>query len=130
MRLIGAGQQLESALSVIRGERPHGELLAELDRVHKALLGTEGAELPDLAGRQEEHDEERVEDRGRRLEEVVVVARHELPDLVHERAEPRATDDGCDQARGEREVEEQQDDRDEHAEPAPEHVRDVQPAAA
>src|SRR5439155_22525493 len=71
-----------------------------------------------------------IEDRGGGLEKVVVVARHELAELVDERAEAGPAHYRGDEACGGGEIEEQQDDRDEHPETAPEDMRDVQTAAA
>jgi hypothetical protein len=120
---------LERTIAIIRRQRAAREPLRELDGVDEALLGTQGAKAPDLAGREEEDDEERVEDRRGRLEDVVVVRGHELSKLVDERPKASAARDGRDQARGRHRLEEQQDDRDEHPEAAPEHMRDVQAAA-
>src|SRR5205814_8169729 len=79
---------------------------------------------------EEENDEERVEDRRGGLEEVVVVARHELAEFVDERAEAGPAHYRGDEACGRGEIEKEQHDRDEHPETAPEDVRDVQTAAA
>jgi len=128
--LIGGGQQAERMVAVVRGEGAHRELLGELDSVDQALLGAQAAESPDLARCEEEDHEERIEDRGRRSEEVIVVTRHELPELVDERAKPGSADDRRDQTRRGGQIQEQQGDRDEHPEPAPEHMGDVQASAA
>src|SRR5438477_51455 len=117
-------------LSVAGGERPGRELLGKLDGIDEALLRAERAKSADLARREEEDDEERIEDRGRRLEEVVVVRRHELAELVDERAEAGPAHYRGDEARGRGQIQEQQDNRDEHPEPAPKHMRDVQTATA
>src|SRR5438477_1373080 len=117
-------------LSVAGGERSGRELLGKHDGVDEALLWAERAESPDLARREEEDHEERVEDRGGGLEEVVVVRRDELAELVDERAEAGPAHYRGDEARGRGQIQEKQDDRDEHPEPTPENMRDVQTAAA
>jgi hypothetical protein len=96
----------------------------------EAFLGTRAAKSPDLAGREEEDHEEHLEDGGRGLEEVVLVRRDELAELVDEGAETGATDHGCSEPRARREVQKQKKDRDEHSETAPQHLGDVQPTAA
>src|SRR5438445_7253032 len=130
MRLIRAGQQLECAIPLLRAQRSRRKPLRKLDSVHEALLWTKRAESPDLARCEEEDHEERIEDRGGGLEEVVVVRSHELPELVDERAEAGPADHRGDEACGGGQINEQQNDRDEHPEAAPEDVRDVQTAAA
>ncbi len=80
VRLVRARQQLDRTVPIVRGQRPAREPLGNLDGVDQAFLGAKRAKSPDLAGREEEDHKDRVEDRGRRLEEVVVVTRHELPE--------------------------------------------------
>ena len=94
--LVRRREQSHSTIAVFRGQRAHRELLRQLDRVDEALLGREGTESPDLARREEQDHEERIQDRGGGLEEVVAVGRDELPELVDERAKPGAADESCD----------------------------------
>ncbi len=76
---------------------------------------------------QEGEDENPVDQRNGRAIEVVVVRGHELADLVDERAKTESGDDG----RGmlDRSVEkcQQEHQRQEHQQAAPQHVRDVDP---
>src|SRR5207247_11230672 len=97
MRLVGSVHKLERTIALVRGESAYRKLLGELDGVDETLLGTEGAESAYLPSREEQDDEQRVDERGRRLEEVVVVRRDELSELVDERAKPRTADPGRDE---------------------------------
>src|SRR5262249_38693469 len=65
-----------------------------------------------------------------RLEEVVVVPRHELPDLVDERAEADAAQDGREFHRAAIEIGDQEENGRGHHQAAPEHVADVEEASA
>ncbi len=67
--------------------------------------------------------------RDRGPEEVVVVGRDELADLVDECAEPEARDDRGHVLDRPIEIGQQQDQGDEHQGAAPQHVRDVELAA-
>ncbi len=63
---------------------------------------------------------------GGRLEEIVVVRRDELPQLVDEEAEADAAEDRPDAPHDGVEEREEEDDRDQHPGPAPQQMRDVQ----
>src|SRR5712691_8983123 len=130
MSRVCSRREPERMISVVRGERAHRESLGELDRVDEALLRTEGAEPPDLTSGQEEDDEQRIDEGGRGLEEIVVVRSHELAELVDEGAEPRTTDQHRDDTRRRREEQQEENDRDEHSETAPERVGNMQTVAA
>ena len=127
---IGVSEQLERTRSIGLAELARHQRLGELDRVYEALPRAQPAKPADLPDGEEHHGEEDVHERGRGLEEVVVVRRDELPELVDERAESSATDDRREQAGERREEEQEQTEGDEHSESAPQNVRDVQPAAS
>jgi hypothetical protein len=59
-----------------------------------------------------------------------VVGRHELPDLIDERAEAQPGDDSRNVLDGPVEVRQQEQERGEHEQAAPQHVGDVDPAGA
>ena len=101
--------------------------LERLDGVEHRLVGPERAEL-DRAEREVHHDEHDVDERDRRLEEVVDVAGDELAELVDEPAEPRAAEEGDERPREGRQIGDREDDRDRHHQRTPDRVRDVERA--
>ena len=94
-----------------------------------ASSGRNVAEL-DRSEREVHHDEHDVDERDRRLEEVVHVAGDELAELVDEPAEPGAAEERDEGARERRQIRDREDDRDRHHQRAPDRVRDVQRAVA
>jgi hypothetical protein len=105
------------------------QILHFLERVHKVLLG--GVQTPqDGLHADHQQDEQHVHEREGRLEEVVVLLGDELADLVDESAEADAAEEGGEPDRIPVEVREEDEERDHHDQAAPEHVRDVQAAAA
>jgi hypothetical protein len=128
--LIRGHEELEGTVAVAFGQRAHRELLGELGGVDQAFFGTETAKSSDLACREKEDHEQRVDDRGSGLEEVVVVRGHELAGLVDEGAEASPAEHRGGKSSRRRKVEEQKQDRDEHPEAAPEDVSDMETSAA
>ena len=110
-------------------ELPDRRRLHRLQGVQHRLVGPEGA-AGDAAEHQVHRDEHDVDERDRRLEEVVHVLGDELPQLVDEPPEARTAEER-DERPGERGQErDRDDDRDRHHQRAPDRVRDVQRAVA
>src|SRR5204863_10176334 len=70
---IGSVEQAQREAALALVQLTDRSILGELDRVDEVLLLTAGATTLERAGDHVEDDEEDVDDRGRRLEEVVVV---------------------------------------------------------
>ncbi|CCF82990.1 hypothetical protein NITHO_1750005 [Nitrolancea hollandica Lb] len=83
----------------------------------------------DLAEGQEHQDEDHVNQRDRRLEEVVIVAGDELPQFIDKGAEPDAADDRRDAFAVVSQYRQRENERREHQQSTPQHVGDVQPTA-
>ena len=84
---IGGPQQLHGPVPLDVVEVVGRRLLEQLHRVDHQLPFRERLALDDEHHHEVHHDEGGVDDRGNGLVEVVVVAGHELPDLVDEEAE-------------------------------------------
>ena len=102
------------------------DFLHAVERIHQ-IFGrrVQGSRMNDVNA-QESEDENDVDERDGRLEEVIVVGRNELADFVDERSEADAPDQrgpAMDCPANERE---QHDHGGRHQQPAPEHVGDVQ----
>src|SRR5665811_671055 len=89
-----------------------------------------GDSVSGIPGSQERGHEQHVDHGDRGPKEVVVVGRHELPDLIDKRAEARAGDDGRNVLDGPVEVRQQEQERGEHEQAAPQQVGDVDPGGA
>jgi hypothetical protein len=127
--VAGAGHELARLPPGARGEPAREAGDGQVGRGGQRLVRIAAPAVDDLPD-QDQHDHDDVDQRRRRLVEVVVVRRDELADLVDEQPEP----DPADQ-RGERPDHragpgQHRDDGDRHEQPAPEHVRDVQAVAA
>ncbi|HEY6316296.1 MAG TPA: hypothetical protein VI462_00220 [Acidimicrobiia bacterium] len=139
---VGAGEQRPER----RGERRVGAALVELVDRLAALRVVEPPDRRELEGvervdhavhgaplaarrRAEDHvhrDEHEIDDRERRLEEVIDVTGDELPELVDEPAEPGTTEHGHEEPHARREDRHGGGHGDDHHEPAPDRVRDVE----
>ena len=127
---IRALQHPQRPLPPLFAHPHHRQLLDRLDRVQQILAVRELARPLDLTDDQEERNEEAVDDRRRRLEEVVVVRSDELADLVDEQAQADAAQDRGHPPRRRHDERQQDAQRDQHQQAAPEQVRDVQAVAA
>ena len=107
-----------------------GRLLEQLDGVDDPLTVGHRVPLHDERDDEVHPDEGAVDDRGDRLVEVVVVAGDELAHLVDEQPEADPGEHGRDVPRGAAEEQHEHQLGDEHRQPAPEQVREVQRAAA
>jgi hypothetical protein len=121
-------QQLERPISLAIVQLPAGRLRQDVERIHQILPGLESTPPLDRPAAQEENDEDDVDDRRGRLEEVVVVSGDELPDFVDEDPEPDAAEERGRRSQGATDEGEQQADGDEHEQPAPEEMSDLQVA--
>jgi phage terminase small subunit len=111
-------------------EAPARRLGEQIDGVEEVFpLGEPAPRLHPARGEEEQYEDD-VDHRRGRLEEVVVVGGDELAQLVDEEAEA----DPADHRRGPPppapEKRQQEPDRDQHEQPAPEKVSDVQPPRA
>ena len=104
-------------------------LLEDLDDVHKVFPLRERSPSVETPDSEEENDEEAVDDRGRGLEEIVVVRRDELSQLIDEEAQADAADHSRHRASRRADEGEQNDDCHEHQKPTPKQVGDVKPLA-
>ena len=125
---VRLGEEVFDPLAVVAFEGPDQSDLDEVESVGQSLaLGertTPGDGPPD-----DEQDHQHDVDQGHRgPEEVVVVGRHELADLVDERPEAQAGDDRGDVLDRPVEVGEQEQQRDQHQRAAPQHVGDMESA--
>ena len=98
--------------------------------VDPELLGVERSAAPQPPREAPQGEEHEIQDRHRRAIEVVVVRGDELAQLVDEEAEADAAHDGGHPPHRRVPEDEQDHDGDEHEQPAPQHVGDVEPAAA
>ena len=111
-------------------EVAYGGVREEIERAGDVLVLGEAPPLSGPAREKIEADEEDVDDRGRGLEEIVVVRGHELADLVDEESEPGAADHRGGLAPAPPDKGEQHPEGDHHQQAAPQQVRDVQLASA
>ena len=105
-------------------------LLEQLDRVDDALAVGERSALHDVGHAEVHGHEDAIDDRRNGLEEVVVVAGHELADLVDEEPETDPAEHGGNHPNRPAQEEHEEQLRDEHEHAAPEDVRKVQAVAA
>src|SRR5882762_5703893 len=105
-------------------------LLQIIDGIYQILLPADPPSHLKIAKAEIDEDEHDVDERDRRLIEIIVVARDELADLVDERSESDSAEE-CRQQSGpvtkERKADEQ---RRRHQQTSPKHVGDVESRAA
>src|SRR5216683_2947942 len=109
---------------------PRSEILEELNGVHQALVGRHRPGVTYPPDDQHQHGKDHVDQCRRWLEEIVVVGRNELAELVDEGAKAYPPDQGsyrpdtrCDEGQ-------QDSDCDNHAQSAPKDVGNVETSAA
>jgi hypothetical protein len=102
----------------------------QVDRVGEVVVRREPLTALHRPRGHEQADEDQVDQRRSGPVEVVVVGGDELAELVDEEAEADAADDRGDLPDRAPEERQQQADRDQHEQPAPQQMRDVEPAAA
>ena len=126
-RIVGTGpvEQRQRGRPPGLAELADRRRLQRLQRVQQRFVGAEVAAL-DAAEDQVHRDEHDVDERDRRLEEVVHVAGDELAELVDEPPEPAPADEGDERAVVRRQERDREDDRHRHHQRAPDRVRDVQ----
>ena len=97
LRLVRVVQPREGMSPGDPGDRSHRNLFGRLHRVDQVFARCQLAVAAQLADRKKEGHENRVDERGGRLEEVVVVGGEELAELVDEQAESHPSDDRGDE---------------------------------
>ena len=117
-------------VALLRLEVVDDGLLEVVDGVDEILLPADRAAQLKIAKGEIDEDERDVDERDRRLEEIVVVARDELADLVDERSESDSADERGPQSRSVAEEGELGEQRRRHQQASPKHVGDVKSRAA
>jgi len=136
-RLVPAGDVRPGPPQLLRGDRElpprqaaGDSLHGVVDRVREVFARVDRPPAGEELHPEHEQYEDDVHDRGRGPVEVVVVGGDELADLVDEQPEPDPAGQCRRRPHHRADEAEQQEDRHQHQQPAPQHVRDVQPAAA
>lgn len=126
---IGPVEVALRALSFLGVEIVERDLFEFLDGVDEVLVASVLPRPEDTAHRQVGEHEDDIDDRDGRAIEVVVVVGDEFSELVDEGAEADAAEDGaCPLGLASDETEEEKE-RDQHEDAAPEHVGDVETVA-
>ena len=125
-RVAGRGKVFEGMVAPALVEFADQRPLHAIGGIEQPVGVGGRAARADVAPDQEQADDDAVDQRDCRLVEVVVVLGDELAELVDEGAESDPGDEGCDRFPYPMRVDDQHAEADHHAQPAPEHVRDVQ----
>ncbi len=128
--MVAAGEQSERLAALALVQVAHGRLLRQVEGAHERHLRRDGALGGEGSRDEHQHHEDHVDDGDGRLEEVVVVGRDELAELVDEEPEADAGDERRELPPEAALHRHEEDQGDEHAQAAPEQVGEVDLAAA
>src|SRR6266478_10242114 len=101
-------------------------LLQIIDGIYQILFPADRASHLKIAKGEIDEDEHNVDERDRRLIEIVVVARDELADLVDERSEPDSPEERRQQSGPVAKEGKADEQRRRHQQASPKHVGDVE----
>ncbi len=128
--LVALVEQVQRLSQLVLVEIAGRGLVQEVERVGERLALREPLAREEEPRAAPDRHQGHVDQREGRVEEVVVVARHELPDLVDEEPESDSSDHGCNPSRRVRDDRHADDQCQAEERTAPEQVSDVQAVAA
>ncbi len=129
VRRIALVEQTQSLVDLVLVEIAGRCLLQQIERVGERLAPCQLLPRDENPHSKPDEHERDIDQRERRVEEVVVVARHELPDLVDEETKADTADDGCDPSRRPCDQRHADDQRNSEECSTPEEMRNVESVA-